>query len=104
MRKQLVVNVFPVRREQRLVVHEPTYYGKTSLQHRQPTGDDRYRHGDHCGRLLATRQPQRAQHESNEQTAGIPEEHRCGMEVVSEKPQDAARQHGASHGREEIAS
>ena len=86
------MDVLPIPDKYRPTADEATDYRKRSFQNRKPKRDHRDSDGNDRRRLLHALQGQRAEHETHEQAAAVPQENGCGIEVVAEKTDNRARQ------------
>src|SRR6266481_1449279 len=87
-----MVNVVVVAAKQWLCADEPSGYCERNIKNGQAKSNNWNGHGHNRGRLLRTRQGQRAQHESDEQASGIAQKDGRWMEIESQESQDSACQ------------
>src|ERR1700704_255366 len=90
--EQLMVNVIVVAVEQWLCADDPSGHCQHNIKNWQAKSNNWNGHSHNRGRLLRTRQSQRAQHESEEQASGITQKDGGWMEIESKETQDSTCQ------------
>jgi hypothetical protein len=100
--EQAVVDVAAVRAEDRLAPEKAPDDGEKRIEQRKGESHQRGGHAQDGGRFLAPDDTQAAEHEADEQAAGIAEEDGSGIEVVAKETEEGARQRGDGNGQREI--
>ena len=103
MLQKFVMDVFAVGGEDGASADQAANDGERRFQNRQAERHDRDGDGDNGGSFLRAFERQGAEHESDEEAAGVSQEDRGGIEVEAQEAEDRAGQ-GDGHHRDQRRS
>ena len=102
--QKLVMDVLPVRLEQRAAPQRAAADREQRVHDRQAERDSRDQHGDGGRRLLVGLHRGGGEHEPEEHAPGIAHEDRRRVEVVEQEPDDRARQRRREQHHQRVAA
>src|ERR1700722_9094811 len=98
--EEFVVDVFAVGGEDGAAADEAGNHRERGFKNRQSKRNDGDGNGDDGRSFLCAFQSQRAQQETDEETAGISEKDGGWVEVIAKKAEDCASQRNGHHGNQ----